>query len=464
MRSHERDAVAIPRLSGQVDWTSHPPMDALAGEVCVPGDKSISHRAVLLGAIADGDTRIDGFLEAADTRATAAAFAGMGVAIETPGPQRRIVHGAGLHGLRAPAAAIDCGNSGTAMRLLAGALAGQAFDSVLTGDASLCRRPMRRVVEPLSRMGAGIEAAAGGVAPLSLRGGRALRGIAWQSPVASAQVKSAILLAGLYASGTTCVAEPAPSRDHTERMLAAFACPVAHTAAGVCVTGGCRPRAPSTAVTVPGDFSSAAFFIVAASLVPGSVLCLHGVGMNPRRIGLLAVLGRMGANIRVDNPRLGAGEPVADLEVRHAVLHGTDVGPDGVADLIDEFPVLAIAAACARGRTVVRGATELRVKESDRIAVVCAGLRALGARVEATADGAVIEGGVLAGGTVDSAGDHRCAMAFCVAGLMARAAVTVRDCANVATSFPGFVMVANDCGFRLAERDGARQVDGGRAP
>ncbi|HVT32051.1 MAG TPA: 3-phosphoshikimate 1-carboxyvinyltransferase [Rhodanobacteraceae bacterium] len=433
-------------MSGRVDWTSTP-ASPIRGEIRVPGDKSISHRAIMLAALADGASRIDGFLEGEDTRATAAVFRELGVAIEAPAPSRRIVHGVGIDGLSAPASDLDCGNAGTGMRLLAGLLAGQAFDSVLVGDASLSRRPMRRVIDPLVRMGAAIEANEGGLPPLRIRGGRALRGVDYELPVASAQVKSAVLLAGLRASGATEVREPRPTRDYTERMLAAFGWPVEFAPGRAALTGGHRLRA--TGIDVPADFSSAAFFIVAATIVPGSELVLRGVGINPRRIGLLHVLRAMGADIRESSRCERGGEAVADLVVRHARLRGIDVPVEQVPDMIDEFPILFVAAAAAEGTTTIRGAAELRVKESDRIATMAEGLRALGVRVAETPDGAVIEGGRMLGGCVGSGGDHRVAMSFAVAGLAASDAVAIGDCANVSTSFPGFVELANGVGFAM---------------
>ena len=431
---------------GSETWTSTR-SGALGGELRVPGDKSISHRAVMFAALADGVSTVRGFLEGEDTRATARAFATMGVRIEQPSASERIVHGVGLHGLRAPATAIDCGNAGTGMRLLTGILAGQAFDSTLTGDESLSRRPMRRVIEPLARMGAQIDAQDGGLPPLRVHGGRVLTGIDYALPVASAQVKSALLLAGLYARGETTVREPHPTRDYTERMLAAFGWPIAFSAGEARLSGGGHLRA--TTVVVPADFSSAAFFLVAASLVPGSDLLLREVGINPRRTGLLAALKLMGADITLERRRELGGEAVADLRVRHARLHGIDVPEALVPDMIDEFPILFVAAAAATGITRVTGAAELRVKESDRIAVMARGLRALGIAIEETPDGAVIEGGRFGSGALDSAGDHRCAMSFAVAGLIADGEIRIGDCANVATSFPGFVELANGCGFRL---------------
>lgn len=432
-------------MTATVDWVSAP-AGALHGEVAVPGDKSVSHRAIMLAAIADGTSHIHGFLEGADTCATAAIFRRLGVRMDAPASGERVVHGAGLRGLKAPDAELDCGNAGTAMRLLAGLLAGQRFDSTLVGDASLSRRPMRRVIEPLARMGARIEAATGGLPPLRIRGS-ALRGVDYTTPVASAQVKSAVLLAGLYAEGATQVHETQPTRDYTERMLAAFGYPIGFGPGRAQLEGGHRLHA--TEVMVPADFSSAAFFIVAATLVPGSELRLRNIGLNPRRTGLLQVLRAMGADIIEENRRESGGEHVADLVVRHARLRGTEVPVSTVPDMIDEFPALFVAAAAAEGTTTIRGAQELRVKESDRIAVMAAGLRGLGARVEETPDGAVIEGGALQGGEVDAQGDHRCAMALAVAGAIARGPVHIRDCANVATSFPGFQRIAGMGGMRI---------------
>ena len=419
---------------------------ALHGELSVPGDKSISHRAIMFGALADGVTRIDGFLEGEDTRATAAIFARMGVRIEAPSDGVRIVHGVGLHGLQPPDGPLDCGNAGTAMRLLAGLLAGQRFDSVLVGDESLSKRPMRRVIDPLQAMGAVIESE-DGRAPLRIRGGQALRGIDYTLPVASAQLKSALLLAGLYAQGETHVREPHPTRDYSERMLAAFGATCAFVPGEAALLGGFPLQARD--VSVPADFSSAAFFIVAASIVPGSELLLRRVGMNPRRTGLLHVLRAMGADIVEEHPHEQGGEPVADLRVRHAPLHGIEVPVEHVPDMIDEFPALFVAAACAQGATVVRGAAELRVKESDRIATMATGLRALGIRVDETADGATIHGGMLHGGCVEAHGDHRIAMAFAVAAQCAQGEVRIGDVANVATSFPGFDALARGAGMRL---------------
>jgi len=412
----------------------------------VPGDKSVSHRALMLSALAEGTSRIRGFLEGEDTRATAAVLAQLGVRFETPADGERVVHGVGLHGLRASAQPLDCGNAGTGMRLLAGLLAGQAFDSTLVGDASLSKRPMRRVTDPLAAMGAHIDTQ-DGLPPLVIHGGQPLRGIRYELPVASAQVKSALLLAGLYAEGGTEVVEPHPTRDYTERMLAAFGWPIAFEPGRARLSGGHALHAVD--VDVPADFSSAAFFLVAASIVPGSELRLSAVGLNPRRTGLLQALRLMGADIRIENERVSGGEPVGDLVVRHALLHGIEFPESLVPDMIDEFPALFVAAAVAEGRSVIRGAAELRGKESDRLATMATGLRTLGAQIEETPDGAIIEGGALTGGTVESLTDHRIAMSFAVAGLVAGGPVRINDCRHVATSFPGFMALANGCGFAL---------------
>jgi len=426
------------------DWIASPGR-ALVGELRVPGDKSVSHRAVMLGALAEGTTRISGFLEGEDTRATAAAFAAMGVKIEAPSDGVRLVHGVGLHGLSVPAQALNCGNAGTGMRLLTGVLAAQRFDSVLIGDESLSRRPMRRVIEPLTAMGARIDSEENGLPPLRIHGRKVLQGIDYSLPVASAQVKSALLLAGLYAQGETIVREPHPTRDYTERMLATLGWPIEFSPGIARLRGGYRLTAAD--IKVPADFSSAAFFLVAATLVPGSDLILRGVGINPRRTGLLQALGLMGAKIAVLDARNEGGEPVADLHVRHAPLTGIDVPQALVPDMIDEFPILFVAAAAAQGDTRISGAAELRVKESDRIAVMATGLRALGVRIDETPDGAVIHGGKIGGGMIDSQGDHRIAMSFAIAGQRASGPVRIEDCANVATSFPGFLSLADGVGL-----------------
>ncbi len=423
------------------------PGGALRGHLRVPGDKSISHRAIMIGSIADGVTEVDGFLEGEDSLATLAAFRAMGVQIDGPRQGRVTIHGVGLRGLRAPAAALDLGNSGTSMRLLAGLLAAQDFDVTMTGDSSLSRRPMRRVSEPLGRMGARIETSPDGTPPLRLRKGARLRGIDYALPVASAQVKSSLLLAGLYAEGRTCVTEPAPTRDHTERMLRAFGIDVETDGARICIEGGRQPQAAP--IGVPADISSAAFFLVGAAIAPGSDLTLTGVGINPTRTGVIGILRRMGADITLANERMAGGEPVADLRVRSAPLRGIDIPEDQVPLAIDEFPALFIAAACATGTTVLRGAEELRVKESDRIQVMADGLSALGVDARPTADGMIINGGAFGGGTIDSHGDHRIAMSFAIAALRAGAPITIRDCANVNTSFPGFIDLARGAGLDI---------------
>ena len=430
--------------SSAVDFVVRP-SGPLRGEIRVPGDKSISHRCIILGAIADGETRVSGLLEGEDVLATVAAFRSMGVKIDGPLDGEVVIHGAGRDGLRAPAAPVDLGNSGTAMRLLAGLLAGQRFDCELVGDASLSRRPMRRITDPLSRMGARIETADGATPPLAIRTGDRLVPISYASPVASAQVKSCILLAGLYAGGRTCVTEPAPTRDHTERMLAAFGAAPSRDGRRTCIEGGTRLVA--TEIEVPADISSAAFLLAAAAGRIGSELVMRGVGVNPTRTGILTILEQMGADIAWSSRRIAGGEPVADLRVRGAKLHGIDVDPALVPLAIDEFPAVFAAAATASGVTRVTGAGELRVKESDRIAASAAALRALGVRVQVAGDGMTIEGGTVSGGEVDSAGDHRIAMAF--ATVACEAPVRVRDCRNVATSFPGFAILAGSVGLDI---------------
>lgn len=423
------------------------PGTPLQGTLTIPGDKSVSHRAVMFAALADGTSHIHGFLEGEDTRATARMFEQMGVRIDTPTPSTRIVHGVGIDGLKAPAGVLDCGNAGTGMRLMAGVLAGQAFDSTLVGDDSLSKRPMRRVTDPLAMMGARIDTAANGTPPLQVHGGQSLHGIDYALPVASAQVKSCVLLAGLYAQGETSVLEPHPTRDYTERMLRAFGVEIDFEPGKARLRGGQRLRA--TDVVVPADFSSAAFFLVAASIIPGSAVRLLQVGLNPRRTGLLDALRLMGADITIENAGEQGGEPVGDLVVRHAPLHGAVIPEAIVPDMIDEFPALFIAAAAAKGQTVISGAAELRVKESDRLAAMATGLRSLGIQVDDVADGATIHGGRIGAGTIDAHGDHRIAMAFAIAGQLASGEVRVEDVANVATSFPGFDALARGCGFRL---------------
>ncbi len=426
------------------------PGGRLQGRVRVPGDKSISHRAIMLGALAEGTTTVTGFLEGEDSLATLQAFRDMGVDIDGPDAGRVVIHGVGMRGLRAPSAPLDLGNSGTAMRLMCGLLAGQGFDTTLVGDASLSSRPMKRVTDPLAQMGAVIDTTAGGTAPLRITGGKPLHGIDYRLPVASAQIKSCILLAGLYAEGRTCVTEPAPTRDHTERMLAGFGYRVERDGAIVCVEGGGSLRACD--IDVPADISSAAFFMVGASIAEGSDITLEHVGINPTRTGIIEILRQMGADIEILDQTEVGGEPVADIRVRSSRLHGIEI-PEALVPLaIDEFPVLFVAAACAEGTTVLRGAEELRVKESDRIQVMADGLAALGVDATATPDGMVIRGGrAYAGGRIDSHGDHRIAMAFAIAALRAGGDITIDDCANVNTSFPNFLELAGMAGLAVSQ-------------
>ena len=423
------------------------PGGKLTGRVRVPGDKSISHRSVMLGSLAEGTTRVTGLLEGEEVLSTLDAFRAMGVLAEGPDNGKLVIHGVGLHGLKAPQQALDMGNSGTAMRLVAGILAGQAFNSELIGDESLSQRPMKRVSDPLGAMGAVIANAEGGRPPLRIAGGRKLHGIDYPMPVASAQVKSCLLLAGLYADGETSVTEPAPTRDHTERMLRGFGYAVKTQGARVSLQGGGRLKACD--IDVPADISSATFFLVGASISPGSDLVLEHVGINPTRIGAIDILKLMGANLELLNPREAGGEPVADIRVRAAGLRGIRIPEDQVPLAIDEFPALFIAAACAHGETVLTGAHELRVKESDRIAVMARGLQRLGIAARETPDGIVIQGGRLQGGEIDSHGDHRIAMSFAVAALAASGPITVRDCKNVDTSFPGFAQLAARAGLSI---------------
>jgi 3-phosphoshikimate 1-carboxyvinyltransferase len=405
----------------------------LRGELRPPGDKSISHRAVIFSALANGQSRIRGLLDSEDVRATAGACRQLGMRARAEGDEW-VMDGVGAQGLQA-AAPLDMGNSGTAMRLLAGVLAAQSFDSILVGDASLSRRPMKRIVAPLGLMGARIDTDPAGTPPLRITGTPALRGIDYASPIASAQVKSCLLLAGLYAGGHTTVREPLKSRNHTELMLPAFGVPLF----GDCgVTGG--SRLTGTALRVPADVSSAAFLLVAAALVPGSDLLLRDVGLNETRDGILHVLEAMGADLAIHDRRRFGGEAVGDIRIRHAGrLRGVDIPVERVPSLIDELPVILALAAVAEGTTRLRGAAELRVKESDRLAVMARGLQSLGVSLREYPDGMDVEGGSIGGGKVDGAGDHRCAMSFCVLGQVARGAVTVAGCENIDTSYPGFV-------------------------
>ena len=414
----------------------------------VPGDKSISHRSIIFGSIAKGTTIIDGFLDGDDCLATLKAFRAMGVVIEGPEDQRVTIHGVGKYGLKKPNQVLDCGNSGTSIRLLTGLLAAQKFDSELTGDDSLLKRPMLRVSKPLSEMGANIVTQEG-KPPIQINGCLSLKAIDYDMPVVSAQVKSSILLAALYAQGQTTIRETGVSRDHTERMLKTFSYPVEQTERSIMIQGG--GECIATHVLVPGDISSAAFFIVAASIIPGSHILITNVGINPTRTGVLSILREMGADIKILNQRQCGEEPVADIQVKYSQLHGIEIPSDLVPLAIDEFPIIFIAAACAQGETIVHGAKELRVKESDRIGAMVDGLNQLGIEAMAFDDGALIKGGVIQGGSVDSRGDHRIAMSFAIAGAVASKPVFIEDCSNVATSFPSFVATANSLHFCIED-------------
>jgi 3-phosphoshikimate 1-carboxyvinyltransferase len=429
------------------------PARSVSGTMAVPGDKSISHRALMLSGVAEGTSEVNGFLASEDCLASLAAMRALGVPIDRPGPTQVVIHGVGLRGLRDAGFALDMGNAGTAMRLFTGLLSAQAFDSRLIGDASLMKRPMERVAQPLREMGADVRTRLG-KPPVDIGGGRGLHGIEYRMPVASAQVKSAILLAALYAGSATTVIAPAVNRDHSERMLES--CGVRIDTDGLRTTLHPPQRLSNQRLNVPGDFSSAAFFIVAGLLgaAPGGLL-IQNVGLNPTRTGLLDVLRSMGGDIEVQNPRQSGAEPVADLLIRASELRGVRMPAALVPLAIDELPVLFVAAACASGETVVTGAEELRVKESDRIAAMSAGLQSLGVAHEVLPDGMRIEGRgegpAFSGGEIDSFGDHRIAMSFAVASLRAAAPIAILDVANVATSFPGFVGLARSVGLDLRE-------------
>lgn len=424
------------------------PVDVLKGDINIPGDKSISHRSIIFGALAKGTTVVNGFLNGHDCLATLNAFRAMGVSIEGPVSNRVVIHGTGKYGLHQPEGVIDCGNSGTSMRLLAGILAAQPFDSVLDGDDSLRKRPMERISRPLLQMGADIVTTEG-KAPLMIHGGRTLKGIDYETPVASAQVKSCLLLAGMYAEGETTIIEKGMTRDHTERMLTAFSYPIQKLENGITINA--ESECMGTDIIVPGDISSAAFFIVAASIIPDSDVLIRNVGINPTRTGIIQILLAMGADISLVNKRLCGEELVADVHVRYAPLEGIDIPISLVPLAIDEFPVIFIAAACAKGQTLLHGAKELRLKESDRIGAMAEGLQSLGIEAEPLDDGMLIKGGKLRGGEVDSHDDHRIAMAFAVAGAAAASPVTIKRCANVATSFPGFVKTAGKINMAVEE-------------
>ncbi len=423
------------------------PSDSFNGKIRLPGDKSISHRSIMLGSLADGVVEVSGFLEGEDALATLEAFKKMGVKIEGPENGKLIIHGVGMSGLQAANTALDLGNSGTSMRLLSGLLAGQNFESTLIGDASLSGRPMRRVTDPLATMGAEIESTEYGTAPLVIKGGRALNSINYNLPVASAQVKSCVLLAGMYAQGETTVTEPAPTRDHTERMLKGFAYPITVSGSTVTIQGGGKLKA--TSIQVPADISSAAFFMVGAAIAKQADVTLLEVGINPTRTGVIDILKLMGAKIDLLNQKEIGGEPIADIHIQSSQLKGIKIPEKLVPLAIDEFPVLFIAAACARGQTILTGAEELRVKESDRIQVMADGLQALGIDARPTPDGMIINPGQIGSGTVDGHGDHRISMAFTMAGLRSSGPIEILDCDNVATSFPNFVELSVNHGLNL---------------
>lgn len=420
----------------------------LRGRISVPGDKSISHRALMLGAIASGNTHIKGFLPGEDTLATMAALRAMGVKIDQD-KDEVIIHGVGLHGLVAPDEVINLGNSGTSARLFAGLLSGQKFDSRITGDASLMKRPMRRVVEPLQLMNADISCSREGTLPLIIHGGRELQGMDYTLPVASAQLKSCLLLAGLYANSKTCLHEPVPTRDHTERMLQYFGGGIEKINNSVCINKGITLKAKN--INVPADISSAAFFMVGATIAVNSDITLERVGVNPTRSAVINILQQMGADITLGNQQELSGEPVADIRVQSSPLKGIEIPLEYVPSAIDEFPVIMIAAACASGTTLLHGAAELRVKESDRIRAITEGLQAIGITAVAHDDGMEVTGGSIYGGSVNSYTDHRIAMAFIMAGLVSKQPVVVHDCANINTSFPGFVDLARTAGMDIQQ-------------
>jgi 3-phosphoshikimate 1-carboxyvinyltransferase len=426
------------------------PGGKVSGHFRVPGDKSISHRSIMLGSIAEGTTEVKGFLEGEDALATLQAFRDMGVEIEGPNNGKVKIHGVGLQGLRAPEKPLDVGNAGTAMRLLMGFLAGQKFTYTLVGDASLTKRPMNRVANPLREMGVEVETAAEGRPPVTVKANGKVNAIRYEMPMASAQVKSCVLLAGLYAEGETSTIEPAPTRDHTERMLRGFGYDVKTEGNKASLIGGGKLTA--TNIDVPADISSAAFYMVAASIAPGSDITLEHVGINPTRDGIISILRLMGADISLSNQREVGGEPVADIRVRYAPLKGIAIPEEFVPLAIDEFPVLFVAAACAEGKTILTGAEELRVKESDRIQVMADGLKNLGVNATPTPDGMIIEGGEIGGGQVETHDDHRIAMSFTMAALRASGEITVNNCGHVATSFPGFVDLAQQVGISIEEQ------------
>lgn len=447
MLSHQPYSSSMQNTDSQFITYNVSPGGEAKGKIRVPGDKSISHRSIMLGALAEGVTHIKGFLEGEDALATLQTFRDLGVVIEGPDDGCVTVNGVGLHGLTASSGPLYLGNSGTSMRLLSGILAGQAFDSELTGDESLTKRPMNRVANPLRTMGAQIETAEEGRPPLAIKGGLSLKGIDYELPMASAQVKSCLLLAGLYADGETKITEPAPTRDHTERMLRGFGYDVKTDGHVISLRSGGKLKACD--IDIPADISSAAFFLVAAAITPGSDMTLTHVGINPTRVGVLNILAEMGAKLELLNTREVGGEPVADIRIQYAPLKGIEIPLEQVPLAIDEFPAIFIAAACAEGKTILRGAEELRVKETDRIQAMADGLMTLGIACETLEDGMIIHGGEIGGGEVESFHDHRIAMSFTIAALRAKDKIVVKNCANVATSFPNFTELAQHIGISL---------------
>ena len=445
----------VDEMSSKLVLTTTKATQALTGNIRVPGDKSMSHRAVMFSSLANGTSQISGLLEGEDVLATLSAFRAMGVKAKGPNNGELTIEGVGMRGLQAPEQDLDMGNSGTAMRLMSGILAAQNFASKLIGDESLTGRPMRRVTVPLSAMGARCVTDENGCPPIHIRGVEKLEPIDYKLPMASAQIKSAVLLAGMYADGETSVTEPAPTRDHTERMLKAYGyeCEtekVNDEVSTICLKGGGELNAAN--IDIPADISSAAFFMVAASIVPGSKLVLEHVGVNPTRTGIIDILKAMGADIRFLNPRAVGGEPVADIQVTYVGLKGADIDPRLVPLAIDEFPVICIAAACAEGVTSVSGAEELRHKESDRIAAMVKGLRAIGVDVEERKDGMVVTGSRMTGGEIESYNDHRIAMSFAIAGALAKGPIIINGADHVATSFPNFVELATQVGLTIASK------------
>ena len=427
------------------------PGSCLSGEITVPGDKSISHRAIIMAALAEGVSYLDGFLQSEDSMATVQAFRDMGVVIEGPHKGAVKVYGVGLQGLCPPPGVLYLGNSGTSMRLLCGLLAAQKFDSVISGDQSLNSRPMERVAAPLRAMGANIQTSATGSAPIYIKGGQKIQAIDYQMPMASAQVKSSILLAALYAEKSSSIEQPAATRDHTEVLMQALGLELQVAGNKVSITP--VDQIAGFSLSIPGDISSAAFFIVGAVISKGSDITIKGVGVNPTRLGFIHILRLMGADITLTMQRQNSGEPIADIRVCYSPLQGINISEEYVSIAIDEFPVLFVAASCASGETQIAGLSELRHKESDRISAMVEGLRELGINIEEQAEGVVIQGGQIQGGKVDSRGDHRIAMAFAIAALVSSAEISISNCAQVATSFPEFVEQSARAGIRIRKEE-----------